>query len=62
MSWMKKEKFEALLKDTGTEDDVSGVRAQGVVFRAVRGKMEKANGNKASWASIIFFGFRPGYT
>ena len=52
VSWMKKEKFEALLKDMGTEDDVSGMRAQGVVFRAIWGKMERAKGNKASWAYV----------
>ena len=32
---VKKEEFEALLKDTGTESDASGVRAQGVVSRAI---------------------------
>ena len=53
MSWMKLEKLEALLKDMGTENDASGVRAQGVVFRAIWGKMEKAKGNKASWAYVI---------
>ena len=35
VSWMKREEFEALLKDMGTENDASGVRTQGVVFRAI---------------------------
>ena len=32
MSWMKKEEFEALLKDMGTENDASGMRAQYLLF------------------------------
>ena len=55
---MKKEKFETLLKDVGTENGTLGVRAQGVVFQAIRRKMEKANGNKASWACVEA-GYRP---
>ena len=38
VTWMKKEKFGVLLKDMGTENDASGVRAEGVVFRAIRRK------------------------